>query len=115
MKHRINDPVCRRKFKADCHRTNNLGDRKWADKFGSKPITDASDRNILRRKPHFLTHGVDGRLRPVVIGLNLGARPHLDEGLSGPTPGATAPLDKGVGRGNRDFGLHTRKKWWLVP
>ncbi len=47
--------------------------------------------------------------------LNLGARPYLEEGLSGPAPGVAAPLDKGVGRGNRDFGLHTRKSGGWYP
>ncbi len=44
----MNSPVRRRKFEADCHRTNNLGDSKWANKFGSKLITDGPERNILR-------------------------------------------------------------------
>ncbi len=37
----------------------------------------------------------------MAISLGLGARPHLEEGLSGPAPGASTPLDKCVGRGNR--------------
>ncbi len=75
--------------------------------------TDRS-RNVLGRKPHFLTNDVDGRLRPVAISLSLGARPHPEESLSGSRPGTVTPLDEGVSRGDRDLGFHTREKWWLV-
>ncbi len=70
----MNSPVRWRKFEADCHRTNDLGDRKRANEFGSEFITDGAERNVLRRKPHFLTNDVYGRLRPVAIGLSLSAR-----------------------------------------
>ncbi len=72
----MNSPVRRREFEADCHRTNNFSDRKRANKFGSQLITHGPERNVLGRKPHFLTNDVDGRLRPVAISLRLGARPH---------------------------------------
>ncbi len=78
----MNSPVRRREFEADCHRTNNFSDRKRANKFGSQLITHGPERNVLGRKPHFLTHDVDGRLRPVAISLSLGARPHPEESLS---------------------------------
>ncbi len=110
----MNSPVRRREFEADCHRTNNLGDRKRANKFGSQLITHGPERNVLGRKPHFLTNDVDGRLRPVAISLSLGARPHPEESLSGSRPGTVTPLDEGVSRGDRDFGFHTREKRWLV-
>ena len=74
MEHGMNSPVRRRKFEADCHRTNDLGDRKRANKFGSKFIRDGSERNVLGRKPHFGTDDVYGRLPPVAIGFGLGAR-----------------------------------------
>jgi hypothetical protein len=74
----VNSPVHWRKFEADCHRTNDLGDSERANEFGSKLIGDGAERNVLRRKPHFLTHDVDGRLRPVAIGFSLGARSHLE-------------------------------------
>ncbi len=45
----------------------------------------------------------------MAISLGLGACPHLEEGLSGPAPGASTPLDKCVGRGDRDFGFQTGK------
>ncbi len=88
-------------------------DRKRANKFGSQLITHGSERNVLGRKPHFLTNDVDGRLRPVAISLSLGARPHPEESLSGSRPGTVTPLDEGVSRGDRDFGFHTREKRWL--
>ncbi len=77
-------------------------------------ITHGPERNVLGRKPHFLTNDVDGRLRPVAISLSLGARPHPEESLSGSRPGTVTPLDEGVSRGDRDFGFHTREKRWLV-
>ncbi len=46
----------------------------------------------------------------MAISLGLGACPHLEEGLSGPAPGASTPLDKCMGRGDRDFGFQTGKK-----
>ncbi len=95
----MNSPVRRREFEADCHRTNNLGDRKRANKFGSQLITHGPERNVLGRKPHFLTNDVDGRLRPVAISLSLGARPHPEESLSGSRPGTVTPLDEGVAEG----------------
>ncbi len=52
----MNSPVRRREFEADCHRTNNLSDRKRANKFGSQLITHGPERNVLGRKPHFLTN-----------------------------------------------------------
>ncbi len=110
----MNSPVRRRKFEADCHRTKNLGDRKRANEFGSKFITDGTERNVLRRKPHLLTNDVYGRLQPVAIGLSLSARSHSEESLTGSSPSATTPLDEGVGRGDRDFGFQTRKNRWLV-
>ncbi len=78
MKHGMNSPVHWREFEADCHRTNDLGDSKRADKFWSKLIRNGAERNALGRKPHFLTNDVDGRLRPVAIGFGLGARSHLE-------------------------------------
>jgi len=78
MKGGMNSPVRWRKFKADCHRTNDLGDSERANKFGSKLIRDGTERNVLGRKPHFLTHDVYGRLRPVAVSFSLGARPHLE-------------------------------------
>ncbi len=103
----MNSPVRRREFEADCHRTNNLSDR-------SQLVTHGPERNVLGRKPHFLTNDVDGRPRPVAISLSLGARPYPEESLSGSRPGAVTPLDEGVSRGDRDFRLHTREKGWLV-
>ncbi len=76
MKHGMNSPVHWREFEADCHRTNDLCKR--ADKFWSKLIRNGAERNVLGRKPHFLTNDVDGRLRPVAIGFGLGARSHLE-------------------------------------
>ncbi len=114
MERGMNSPVRRREFEADCHRTNNFSDRKRANKFGSQLITHGPERNVLGRKPHFLTNDVDGRLRPVAISLSLGARPHPEESLSGSRPGTVTPLDEGVSRGGRDFGFHTREKRWLV-
>ncbi len=110
----MNSPVRWRKFEADCHRTKDLGDRKRANEFGSEFITDGAEQNVLRRKPHFLTNDVYGRLRPVAIGLSLSARSHSEESLTGSSPSVTAPLDEGVGRGDRDFRFQTRKNRWLV-
>ncbi len=115
MKDRINPPVRWRKFEADRHRTNDLGDSKRAYEFRGKFVTNGTERNVLRWKPQFLTDDIDGRPRPVAISLGLGARPHLEEGLSGPAPGASTPLDKCVGRGKRKFGFQTGKNRWLVP
>ncbi len=70
--------------------------------------------NVLGRKPHFLTHDVYGRLRPVAIGLSLGASPHLKKSLTGSTPCVTAPLDEGVSGRDRDLGFQTGKNRWLV-
>ncbi len=98
MKNGMNSPVCQRKFEADCHWTKTLGDSKRADNFGSKFITNGAERNILGGKPHFLTNDVNGRLRPVAIGLSLSACAHLKESLPGLPPGAAAPLDKSVGQ-----------------
>ncbi|RXN39355.1 hypothetical protein ROHU_000259 [Labeo rohita] len=95
-------------------RTNDLGDRKRANEFGSKFIRNGSERNVLSRKPHFGTDDVYGRPRPVAIGFGLGARSHLDQSLTGSGPCATAPLDEGVSGGDRDFGFQTWKNWWLV-
>ncbi len=67
MERGMNSPVRRREFEADCHWTNNFSDRKRANKFGSQLITHGPERNVLGRKPHFLTNDVDGRLRPVAI------------------------------------------------
>ncbi len=78
----MNSPVRRREFEADCHQTNNFSDRKWANKFGSQLVTHGPERNVLGRKPHFLTNDVDGRPRPVAISLSLGARPYPEESLS---------------------------------
>ncbi len=78
MKHGMNSPVRWRKVKADCHRTNDLGDSERANKFGSKFIRDGPERNVLSWKPHLGTDDVYGRSRPVAIGLDLGARPHLE-------------------------------------
>ncbi|RXN38198.1 endogenous retrovirus group K member 18 Pol -like protein [Labeo rohita] len=114
MEHGMNPPVRWREIKADCHRTNDLGDRKRANEFGSKFIRNGSERNVLSRKPHFGTDDVYGRPRPVAIGLGLGARSHLDQSLTGSGPCATAPLDEGVSGGDRDFGFQTWKNWWLV-
>lgn len=110
----MNPPVRRREFEADCHRTNDLGDSERADKFGSKFIRYGAERNVLGRKPHFLTDDVNGRLRPVAIGFSLGARSHLEQSLTGSGPCAMTPLDKGVNRGDRDLGIQTRKNRWLV-
>ena len=74
----MNPPVHWREFEADCHRAKDLGDSERADKFGSKFIRDGTQRNVLGRKPHFLTNDVYGRPRPVAIGFSLGARPHLE-------------------------------------
>ncbi|RXN38338.1 hypothetical protein ROHU_001206 [Labeo rohita] len=71
MEHGMNPPVRWREIKADCHRTNDLGDRKRANEFGSKFIRNGSERNVLSRKPHFGTDDVYGRPRPVAIGLAL--------------------------------------------
>ncbi|RXN33142.1 hypothetical protein ROHU_004391 [Labeo rohita] len=95
MEHGMNPPVRWREIKADCHRTNDLGDRKRANEFGSKFIRNGSERNVLSRKPHFGTDDVYGRPRPVAIGFGLGARSHLDQSLTGSGPCATAPLDEG--------------------
>ena len=78
MKHGVNPPVHWREVEADCHRTNDLGDRKRANKFGSKFISNGSERNVLGRKPHFLTNDVYGRPRPVAFGFGLGARSRLE-------------------------------------
>lgn len=110
----MDSPVRRSGFEADCHWTNDLGDRKWAINFWRKIITDGSERNIFRRKLHLLINDVDGRHRPLPIGLSLSACPHLEEGLSGPAPGASAPLDEGMSGGDSDFGFHTRINRWLV-
>ncbi len=48
MEDGMNSPVRWRKFKANCHRTNNLGDSKRANEFRSKLITDGTERNVLR-------------------------------------------------------------------
>jgi len=50
-------------FEADCH-------CQWANKFGSQFITNGAERNVLRRKLHFLTNDVYGRLQLVAIGLS---------------------------------------------
>ncbi len=110
----MNSPVRRRKFEADCHWAKNLSDSKRANKFGSKFTTYGTERNVLSRKPHFLTYDVDGRTRPVAIGLGLGACSHPEKSLTGSSPGATTPLDKGVSRGDRDFRFQTGKNRWLV-
>jgi hypothetical protein len=78
MKDGMNPPVHWRQFEADCHRTNDLGDSERANEFGGELVRDGAERNVLSRKPHFLTDDVNGRLRPVAIGLGLGARPHLE-------------------------------------
>ena len=78
MEDGMNPPVHWREFEADCHRANDLGDSEWANKFGSRFIRDGTERNVLSRKPHFLTDDVNGRLRPVAIGVSLSARPHLE-------------------------------------
>ena len=110
----MNSPVRRRKFESDCHRTNDLGDRERAYKFKSKLVRYGSERNVLSRKPHFLTNDGYGRLRPVAIGLSLGARSHLEKSLTGSTPSVTAPLDERMSGGVRDFGFQARKNRWLV-
>ncbi len=69
---------------------------------------------FLEESHTFLTNDVYGRLRPVAIGLSLSARSHSEESLTGSSPSVTAPLDEGVGRGDRDFGFQTRKNRWLV-
>ncbi len=48
MEDGMNSPVRWRKFEADCHRTNDLGDSKRANEFGSKLITNGAKRNVLR-------------------------------------------------------------------
>lgn len=50
----------------------------------------------------------------MAIDLGLGAQAHPEQGLSGLPPGVLTPLDKGVGRGNCNFGFQTLKNWWLV-
>ncbi|RXN19213.1 endogenous retrovirus group K member 11 Pol [Labeo rohita] len=71
MEDGMNPPVYWRKFEADCHRTNDLGDRKWANEFRSKFIRHGSERNVLGRKPHFRADDVYGRPRPVAISFGL--------------------------------------------
>ncbi len=79
----MNSPVRRRKFEVDCHWAKNLSDSKRVNKFGSKFTTCGAERNVLSGKPHFLTYDVDGRPRPVAIGLCLGACSHPEtSGLS---------------------------------
>ena len=114
MKGGMNSPVRWRKFEADCHRTNNLGDSERANEFGGKLIRHGAERNVLSRKPHFLTNDVYGWPRPVAIGFSLGARPHLEQSLTGSGPCAVTPLDERVSGGDRDFGFQTGKNWWLV-
>ncbi len=48
MKGGINPPVRWRKFEEDRHRTNDLGDSKWANEFRSKFVTNGTERNGLR-------------------------------------------------------------------
>ncbi|RXN35788.1 hypothetical protein ROHU_003526 [Labeo rohita] len=78
MEDGMDPPVYWRKFEADCHRTNDLGDRKWANEFRSKFIRHGSERNVLGRKPHFRADDVYGRPRPVAISFGLGACSHLE-------------------------------------
>jgi hypothetical protein len=114
MENGMNSPVHWREVEADCHWTNDFSDSKRANEFGGKLIGNGTERNVLGRKPHFLTNDVNGRLRPVAIGFSLGARPHLEQSLTGSGPSAVAPLDEGVSGGDRDFGFQTGKNWWLV-
>ncbi len=46
MKDGMNPPVRWRKFEADCHWTNDLGDSKWANEFRSKLVTNGAEWNI---------------------------------------------------------------------
>ncbi|RXN25218.1 PWWP domain-containing MUM1L1-like protein [Labeo rohita] len=71
MEDGMDPPVYWRKFEADCHRTNDLGDRKWANEFRSKFIRHGLERNVLGRKPHFRADDVYGRPRPVAISFGL--------------------------------------------
>ena len=82
VEYRMNSPVHWREVEADCHRTNNFGDRKRANEFRSQFIGYGAERNVLSRKPHFGTDDVYGRPRPVAIGFGLGARPQTEESLS---------------------------------
>ena len=94
MKGRMNSPIRRRKLELDRHRTNDPGDSERADKFGGKLVRNGSEWNVLSRKPHSLANDVYRRLRPVAIGLSLGARPHPEKSLTGSAPCVTAPLDE---------------------
>lgn len=43
----MNSPVCWRKFEAECHQTNLLGDSKGANEYRIKLITDGTERTVL--------------------------------------------------------------------
>ncbi len=47
MKDGMNPPVRWRKFEADRHRTNDLGDSKRANEFRGKFVTNGMERNVL--------------------------------------------------------------------